>query len=214
MTEDTPLPFDLPAVQRKKVTADFAGGSISSDGGLVLLRGAERRLGLAEALAGCIREWRDPGAGGAHAVGDAQVPHVRDRLRLRGRRRLRRVARRSAVQAGGRPGAGERPRPLLAADHEPVGERARRVSRLGRLTAALVDIFCRSFPVPPAAITLDIDDTCDRGARPSAALAVQRPLRHPVLPPRSTSTTSRAAGRWRFSCAPARRPRGSRSAPF
>ena len=60
MTEDSLLPFDLPAVQRKKVTADFAGGSISSDGGLVLLRAAERRLGLAEALADCIREWRDP----------------------------------------------------------------------------------------------------------------------------------------------------------
>ncbi len=60
MTEDTLLPFDFPAVQRKKVTADFAGGSISSDGGLVLLRAAERRLGLAETLAGCIREWRDP----------------------------------------------------------------------------------------------------------------------------------------------------------
>ena len=60
MTEDTLLPFDLPAVQRKKVTGDFAGGSISSDGGLVLLRAAERRLGLAETLAGCIREWRDP----------------------------------------------------------------------------------------------------------------------------------------------------------
>ena len=35
-------------------------------------------------------------------------------------------------------------------------------SEVGRLTAALVDIFCRSFPIPPAAITLDIDDTCDR----------------------------------------------------
>ena len=56
MTDDTLLSFDLPAVSREKVTADFAGGSISSDGGLVLLRGAERRLDLA----GCIREWRDP----------------------------------------------------------------------------------------------------------------------------------------------------------
>ena len=52
MTEDTLLPFDLPAVQRKKVTADFEGGPISSDGGLVLLREAERRLALADALAG------------------------------------------------------------------------------------------------------------------------------------------------------------------
>ncbi len=32
---------------------------------------------------------------------------------------------------------------------------------VGRMTAALVDIFCRSFAAPPAAITLDIDDTCD-----------------------------------------------------
>ena len=55
MTEDSLLPFDLPAVRRKKVTADFDGGLISSDGGLVLLREAERRLGPAEALAGCIR---------------------------------------------------------------------------------------------------------------------------------------------------------------
>ncbi len=30
------------------------------------------------------------------------------------------------------------------------------------MTAALVDIFCRSFASPPPAITLDIDDTCDR----------------------------------------------------
>ena len=32
---------------------------------------------------------------------------------------------------------------------------------VARMTAALVDLFCRSFPSPPAAITLDIDDTCD-----------------------------------------------------
>ena len=51
MTEDVLLPFDLPAVRRKKVIADFEGGLISSDGGLVLLREAERRLGLAETAA-------------------------------------------------------------------------------------------------------------------------------------------------------------------
>ena len=60
MTEDTLLPFDLPAVQREKVIGDFAGAAMSPDGGLVLLRAAERRLGLAETLAGCIWEWRDP----------------------------------------------------------------------------------------------------------------------------------------------------------
>ena len=42
------------------MTADLDRGLISSDGGVALLREAERRLGLAETLAGCIRDWRDP----------------------------------------------------------------------------------------------------------------------------------------------------------
>ena len=56
-TEDLLLPFDLPAARRRKLIAEFADGSISADGGLVLLRAAERRFGLAETLAGCIRDW-------------------------------------------------------------------------------------------------------------------------------------------------------------
>jgi hypothetical protein len=42
VTDDTPLPFDLPAVHRKKLTVDFDGGTQSSDAGLLLLREAER----------------------------------------------------------------------------------------------------------------------------------------------------------------------------
>lgn len=60
-TEDTLLPFDHPAVQRKKVAAAVDGGLISSDGGLVLLFEVERRLRLARTLAGCIREWQSAG---------------------------------------------------------------------------------------------------------------------------------------------------------
>ena len=59
MDDDTLLPFDLPAVARKRVTAAFDGGRLSSDGGVLLLRGVERRLGLAERLAGCIVDRRD-----------------------------------------------------------------------------------------------------------------------------------------------------------
>ena len=43
-----------------EVTAGFDGGLISSDGGVVLLREAERRLRLAETLAGSMRDRRDP----------------------------------------------------------------------------------------------------------------------------------------------------------
>src|SRR6516164_2471231 len=60
MTDDTPLPFDLPAVCRRKLTVDFNGGTQSSDAGLLLLRGAERRLGVCRRLSGAMRDRRNP----------------------------------------------------------------------------------------------------------------------------------------------------------
>jgi hypothetical protein len=49
MNTDRPLPFDLAAVRRKKLTVDFEGGNQSSDAGLLLLREAERKFGEAPA---------------------------------------------------------------------------------------------------------------------------------------------------------------------
>src|SRR5271154_2739207 len=60
MTEDTPLPFDLSAVRRKKLTVDFDGGNQSSNGGLLLLRHAERKLGVCGRLADAMPDRRDP----------------------------------------------------------------------------------------------------------------------------------------------------------
>jgi len=60
MTDDKLLPFSVPAVSRKKVIAAFDGGRISSDGGVMLLAAAERRLGIAEKLAAVIPDPRDP----------------------------------------------------------------------------------------------------------------------------------------------------------
>ena len=60
MTDDTMLPFPFPAVQRKKVTAAFDGGRLTSDGGVMLLAEAERRLGLAGKMASVIADPRDP----------------------------------------------------------------------------------------------------------------------------------------------------------
>src|SRR6202047_2719240 len=59
MTDDTLLPFDLPAVHRKKLTVDFDGGNQSSDAGLLLLREAERRLGVCRRLAEAVPDRRD-----------------------------------------------------------------------------------------------------------------------------------------------------------
>ncbi|MGB8525331.1 MAG: transposase, partial [Rhodoplanes sp.] len=60
MNDDTLLPFDLPSVRRKKLTVDFAGGCQSSDGGLLLLREAERKLGVCRRLAEAMPDRRDP----------------------------------------------------------------------------------------------------------------------------------------------------------
>jgi hypothetical protein len=59
MTDDTLLPFDLPAVCRKKLTVDFDGGNQSSDAGLLLLREAERELGVCRRLADAMPDRRD-----------------------------------------------------------------------------------------------------------------------------------------------------------
>ena len=58
--EDTLLAFDLPSIGKKKVTAAFDGGQISSDGGALLLAGADKRLGLIDRLAAIIPDHRDP----------------------------------------------------------------------------------------------------------------------------------------------------------
>ena len=60
MHNDTTEPFWFPAVGRKKVTAAFDGGRLTSDGGVMLLAAAERRIGIAHRLAGLIADPRNP----------------------------------------------------------------------------------------------------------------------------------------------------------
>ena len=72
MTDDNLLPFSFPSVARKKVTADFDGGRLTSDGGVMLLSMAEHRLGVAERLARCFPDHRDP-ARITHTLADCEV---------------------------------------------------------------------------------------------------------------------------------------------
>ena len=45
---------------RKRVVADFAGGNLSSDAGLPLLREVDERLGLSRRLLRCLQDRRHP----------------------------------------------------------------------------------------------------------------------------------------------------------
>jgi hypothetical protein len=161
MRDDTLLPFSLPAVWRKKVTAAFDGGRLSSDGAVLLLAGADRRLGLIETLARLIPDRRSP----------AHITHeVADILRAR-----------IFAIACGYPDADDLdhlrqdPAFKLACGRLPESgadlasqptisrlENAPDLRSLLRLGRAMVDLWCRGHRRPPRAITLDIDDTLDR----------------------------------------------------
>lgn len=58
--EPTPALPGLAPVGGKAVVARFDGGSLSSDGGLLVLREVEQRLDVAGRLAACIADPRDP----------------------------------------------------------------------------------------------------------------------------------------------------------
>ena len=60
MTDDSQSTFSLPSVSRKKVTAAFDGGRLSSDSGVMLLALADRRRKVSDTLAALIADRRDP----------------------------------------------------------------------------------------------------------------------------------------------------------
>ena len=51
MTNCTQKSFQFPVCKRRRVEANFQGGEITSDGGVLLLQQIDRRLGLSEAIA-------------------------------------------------------------------------------------------------------------------------------------------------------------------
>ena len=60
MTESTGILPGLPAVAGKPVHVAFDGGRLTSDAGILLLAAVEQRLRIAERLAACLEDPRDP----------------------------------------------------------------------------------------------------------------------------------------------------------
>jgi Transposase DDE domain group 1 len=158
--EDTLLPFSLPNVCKKRVTAAFDGGTISSDGGVFLLEAADRRLGLIDALARLFPDARDP-AQISHSIADmlrerifaiaCGYPDANDLDTLRADPALKMACGRLPDS-----GADLASQPTLSRLENTPGARD-----LVRLSHGLIDLWCQSHPVAPKAIMLDIDDTAD-----------------------------------------------------
>src|SRR6201987_1452839 len=161
MVDTTPFLPGLPPVQGKAVVARFDGGRLPSEGGLLALREIERRLGLADRLAGCLRDPRMP---------EKVVHRLAEIIRFR----MLMIA---TGYEDGNDANTLRGDPMfkLALDRLPSGEELcsqSTVSRLEnlpdlrallRLERALVEQYCGSFRTVPKRIVLDIDDTFDPG---------------------------------------------------
>lgn len=59
-TDCTPHQFEFQGLTRRTVVASFDGGTLSSDGGVLLLAEVDRRLGLLEQFAACFKDRRSP----------------------------------------------------------------------------------------------------------------------------------------------------------
>src|SRR6202790_2337617 len=158
--DDTLLPFSLPSICQKKITAAFDGGLISSDGGVLLLAGADKRLGLIDTLAAIIPDHRDPDLI-THSMADilrASVfaiacgyPDADDLDDLRKDPSFK-------LACGRLPESGGH---LASQPTMSRWENAPDLRTLIRLTRAMVDLWCKSYRRAPKSITLDIDDTAD-----------------------------------------------------
>jgi hypothetical protein len=158
--DDTLFPFSLPSIGKKKVTAAFDAGQISSDGGVLLLAGADKRLGLIDTLAALIPDHRDPTLI-THTIADILRPRVfaiacgypdandLDALRQDPAFKL---------------ACGRLPETGVDLTSQPTvsrWENAPDLRTLVRLSHGMIDLWCESYRRPPKAITLDIDDTAD-----------------------------------------------------
>ncbi len=157
---DPMLPLTgLSPVRGKAIEARFDGGLLSSDGGVLALREAERRLRVADRIASCISDPRAP----------EQVTHsLADIIRFR----LLMIA---AGYEDGNDANSLRVDPMfkMALDRLPSDRELCSQSTISRLEnlpdrrsllrigRSMVDLYCASFPKVPKRITLDIDDTFD-----------------------------------------------------
>jgi hypothetical protein len=158
--DDSLLPFSLPNICKKKVTAAFDGGQVSSDGGVFLLAAADRRLGLIDTLAGLIPDARDP-AQITHSMADivrervfaiaCGYPDANDLDDLRHDPAFK-------MACGRLPDSG-----VDLASQPTISrlENAPNLRDLIRMSRGMVDFWCQSHPHPPNGIVLDIDDTAD-----------------------------------------------------
>ena len=181
MTECTQTSFTFANHSRRQVVARFDGGTITSDGGAVLLRQLEQRTGIVRQFAACFRDHRQA-AQVEHSVRELVAQRVyglalgyedlndHDQLRcdpllalLSGKQDLA-GAQRRRPQDRGNLGAGKSTlnRLELTAAEGGAGSRYKKiVLDTGAVDRLLTSLYIQSQPRQPKRIVLDLDATDD-----------------------------------------------------
>ncbi len=164
MTECSQEVFQFASHFSRRVEAGFTAGQVSSDGGSLLLREVERRIGLIDRLAACFTDRRRPDRV-EHRLGEMLAQRIfslalgyedlndHDELRhdplmavLSGKRALDQpLAGKSTLNRLELPGGAKRYHKI---DYEPE-----------KIDALLCDLFVESHTTPPEEVVLDLDAT-------------------------------------------------------
>ena len=175
-TQCRPVSFGFQGCRGRKVTAAFDGGAITSNGGALLLRETDRRIGLFDRVAACFTDGRDPRLT-EHSVRTLVAQRITGLALgyedLNDHDSLRHdplLALLSDKLGGGRRGcaalAGKST--LNRLEHAPGDGKPGRYHRIAHdpeaLQALLTDLFIESWSgrLPPSRLVLDIDSTDDR----------------------------------------------------
>jgi hypothetical protein len=161
MSDHAPSLPGLSAVGSKPVHLTFDGGRLTSDAGVLVLAEIERRLGIANRLARCLVDPRDP-VRVRHGL--AEMIRFRALLIAAGYADANdcdalRTDPAFKMAVGRLPETGDDlcSQPTMCRLENLPGPTA-----LKRMMAAMIDLFCDSFDEVPRRIVLDIDDTEDR----------------------------------------------------
>lgn len=160
MTECSTEAMEFTGLDRRRVVADFNGGRLTSDAGILLLREVDRRLGLIDSINECLPDPREPLlivhqqrsmlaqrilsiALGYEDLNDQQMLRDDPALQL-------------AVSCKPEEASSLASPPTLCRLENRVNRQA-----LVRMSKVLVDTFLASHQKPPKEITLDFDATDD-----------------------------------------------------
>lgn len=157
MPHCNPPELTFPSFDRRKIEASFTGGDVTSDGGILLLREADRRLGLVAALDEVLVDPRHP-----VFITHRQVDLLRQRIYglalgyedLNDHATLRRdLAFQTALE-----------RDTELASAPTLCRLEQRVNRQAAVAfhRVLIEQFIASFAEPPTELILDFDATDDR----------------------------------------------------